>query len=105
VILFSTSGVGDPLQRVSTSGGACTVLTRPEGGSGHYYPEFLPDGKHFVYVVRGGDEGRQGLYVSSLDAGFDNAAPRRLLGDASAAVFAPSATGKKSELCTSQTQC
>ena len=56
-----------PLQRVNASGGACTVVTKPEGGNSHGDPEFLPDGKHFVYVVRGGDEAKRGLYVASLD--------------------------------------
>ncbi len=40
VIVFSTSGVADPLQRVNASGGPCGVLTHPEGGRGHVHPEF-----------------------------------------------------------------
>jgi Tol biopolymer transport system component len=92
VILFSTSGVSDPIQRVNASGGACTVVTHPEGGSGHVHPEFLPDGKHFVFaVVRGCDETKRGLYAASLD----DPTPRRLLGDVSSAMFAPSTAGKK----------
>jgi len=63
----------------------------PEGGSSHAVPEFLPDGRHFVYVVRGGDEAGRGLYVAALD----NPTPRRLLPDESGAVFAPSTTGRK----------
>ena len=90
VILFSTSGVNDPLQRVNATGGACTVITHPEAGTTHVAPEFLPDGKHFVYVVRGDNEAARGLYLASLD----NPAPRRLLTDDSSAVFAPSTTGK-----------
>jgi Tol biopolymer transport system component len=95
VILFSTFNVGDPLQRVNASGGACTAATKPEGGHSHAIPEFLPDGKHFVYVVRGGDEATRGLYVASLDTALDNSASRRLISDESGAVFAPSTTGKK----------
>jgi serine/threonine protein kinase len=91
VILFSTSGVGEPLQHVNAAGGACTVVTKPEGDTSHAFPEFLPDGSHFVYVVRGGDEAKRGLYVAALD----NPAPRRLLADESSAVFAPSTSGKK----------
>ena len=90
VILFSTSGVNDPLQRVNATGGACTLLTHPEAGTTHIAPEFLPDGKHFVYVVNGDNEAARGLYLASLD----NPAPRRLLTDDSSAVFAPSTTGK-----------
>jgi hypothetical protein len=29
-------------------------------------PSFLPDGKHFLFVMRGADESRQGIYVASL---------------------------------------
>jgi eukaryotic-like serine/threonine-protein kinase len=91
VILFSTSDVGAPLQRVNAAGGACTVATKPEGDSSHVFPAFLPDGNHFVYLVRNGDEAKRGLYVAALD----NPTPRRLLADESSAVFAPSTTGKK----------
>ena len=91
VILYSGSGVGRPLQRVNASGGGCTVITKPERGSRHSDPTFLPDGKHFVYVVGDGDEAGRGLYVDSLD----HPAPRRLFADVSSAVFVPSTTGKK----------
>ena len=92
VILFGTEGdMSTPLRRVSATGGACTVVTRPEGGSRHSSPEFLPDGKHFLYVVTEGDEAKSGLYVSSLD----NPAGRRVLADQSSAIFARSTTGKK----------
>ena len=93
VILFGVnpSGVSAPLQRVNASGGACTAVTMPEGESRHVHPEFLPDGKQFVFVVTGGDEAKRGLYVASLD----NPAPRRLLADQSSAIFMPSTTGKK----------
>jgi serine/threonine protein kinase/WD40 repeat protein len=91
VILFSTSEVGAPLQRVNAAGGTCTVVTKPEGDSSHAFPEFLPDGNFFIYLVRGGDEAKRGLYVAALD----KSAPRRLLADESSAVFAPSTTGKK----------
>ena len=89
VILFTSAG--EPLRRVSTSGGVCDAVTKLEGGSNHLFPEFLPDGKHFVFVVLGGDEASQGLYVSSLD----DPAPRRLLAGVSGAVFAPSPAGKE----------
>ncbi len=91
VILFSTNGVSDPIRRVNAAGGACVAVTTPEGDSRHLFPEFLPDGKHFVYLVNGGDEAKRGIYVASLD----NPIPRRLLSDVSSAIFAPSTTGKK----------
>ena len=90
VILFGTAGIGASIQRVNSAGGACTAVTMAEGDSRHAFPEFLPDGKHFVYLVRFGDEAKRGLYLAALD----NPTPHRLLADDSSAVFAPSTTGK-----------
>jgi serine/threonine protein kinase/dipeptidyl aminopeptidase/acylaminoacyl peptidase len=90
VILFSTSGIGDPLERVNAPGGACTQVTKPEAGITQRFPEFLPDGKHFVYSVQGGDEAKRGLFLAAMD----DPTPRRLLADNSGAIFAPSTTGK-----------
>jgi hypothetical protein len=38
---------------------------RKEGS--HRWPTFLPDGKHFLYIVRGGMPEHNGVYVGSLD--------------------------------------
>jgi Tol biopolymer transport system component len=89
VILFSTSGVGEPIQRVNAMGGPCTPVTKPVVDSRQQFPKFLPDGKHFVYSVRLGDESKRGIYVAALD----DPTPRRILADDSGAVFASSATG------------
>jgi serine/threonine protein kinase len=64
VILFGSS---QGLMRVAASGGTPAPVTRlvpPE--TGHLYPEFLPDGDHFLYLVRSGDSKGRGIYVSSL---------------------------------------
>ena len=44
-------------------------LDAARGGSGHRWPQFLPDGRHFVYFSRtpGGSESDKGVYFSSLD--------------------------------------
>jgi Tol biopolymer transport system component len=86
VILFS-GGFGESgIQRVSANGGACTAITKPEAGTNHRFPEFLPDGKHFLYFVDSGDETKQGVYLSAVDNPSDG---RRILTDRSSAVFAP----------------
>ena len=54
-------------------------------------PVFLPDGRRFLYVARGGTAESSGIFVSSLD-GTEN---RRLLADVSPTVFAPSAEGHR----------
>jgi eukaryotic-like serine/threonine-protein kinase len=58
------------LYRVRADGGAPTALTIG-GGSDRdqdLYPQFLPDGRHFLFLRKSIDLGREGLYVGSLDS-------------------------------------
>lgn len=65
VILFGTAA---GLRRVSASGGGATPLTEvAEGETGHGYPQFLPDGRRFLYFVASADQEVQGVYASALD--------------------------------------
>ena len=84
-ILFTTSFAG-PLHRVAATGGEVTQVTRidPPRTSGHILPQFLPDGRHFLFFAFGSPEG-EGIYLGSLDSGDT----RRLARSNSAAVFAP----------------
>jgi serine/threonine protein kinase/Tol biopolymer transport system component len=69
VILVGNRGNG-PLQRVPASGGVAvevTAVDRSRGERSHTFPSFLPDGKHFVYFIRGQDRAA-GMYAGSLDA-------------------------------------
>jgi eukaryotic-like serine/threonine-protein kinase len=86
VILFG-SDTG-PLRRVNATGGSCDPVTRTESGSVRGFPNFLPDGKHFLYTVTQGDEARRGIYLASLD----DPSGRRLLTDVSSANFVPSSS-------------
>ena len=67
VILFAPS-TQSGLFRVPASGGAATPVTAVEapGEYGHVYPQFLPDGRHFLYLDRALPE-RKGIYIGSLD--------------------------------------
>jgi len=52
VILFSP-GAYDPLYRVPASGGTPVPVTRfvdPQHESSHRWPQFLPDGRHFLFL-------------------------------------------------------
>jgi serine/threonine protein kinase len=89
VILFV--GNSGPLQRVNASGGACTPVMKGGADENDDSPAFLPDGKHFLYRAKGGDESARGIYVASLD----NPAGQRLLTDQSSVVFAPSTHGSR----------
>ncbi len=80
VIVFSPSP-GGPLYRVSASGGVPQQLTHLDvklGESTHRWPYFLPDGNHFIFLIRRPStetEPGDSLYMASLDS----PQPRRLL--------------------------
>ena len=66
-ILFAPTAAS-PLSRIPANGGEPTVVTQiqsPEQ-TDHRFPQFLPDGRRFLYYARGTPEGR-GIYVSDLD--------------------------------------
>jgi serine/threonine protein kinase/Tol biopolymer transport system component len=75
VILFSATGEGSVIMRVSASGGTVspvTALDRENGETQHWAPFFLPDGRHFLYVAigtrSGGPASVNGIYVAALDS-------------------------------------
>jgi serine/threonine protein kinase len=84
-IVFAPS-VAEPLMRVSPTGGAVRpVTTLGAGQTGHYHPQFLPDGRRLLYKSGGSDETR-GVYLGSLDG----SPPRRLTSLPASGVYAPS---------------
>ena len=78
VILFSP-GVSAPIMRVSARGGAAEQVTRPDSTTGpaHRLPQFLPDGKRFLFSSTLGGSSTNGVYLTSLD----KKPPLRLLTD------------------------
>jgi len=80
-ILFSPHP-GSPLMRMSANGGEPVAATsfEPRQHQGHFAPQILPDGRHFLFFVNGRPEAR-GVYVGTLDA---KDVKRLLDGDASA---------------------
>ena len=68
VILFD--GIrGDPIQRVSASGGAPVVQVKPSGKETNTaWPEFLPDGHHFLYMANGQKPEDDVYRIGSLDS-------------------------------------
>jgi serine/threonine protein kinase/Tol biopolymer transport system component len=68
VIVFSRSG---GLFQVSAAGGEPTPITKVDesrGEAAHVMPRFLPDGRHFLYLVRSGKPEITGIYLASLDS-------------------------------------
>jgi hypothetical protein len=69
VIVAGSTGGGSPLLRVPASGGQLTPITAlAESESAHLWPQFLPDGKHFLYLRVSSDAAKEGIYVGSIDA-------------------------------------
>jgi Tol biopolymer transport system component len=65
---------GGPLSRVPAMGGSPTPITSlsEHAQREHHWPQFLPDGKHFLYIAQGAvsliNAGESGIYVGSLDS-------------------------------------
>ena len=70
IILYQPEQTGTGLYRVPASGGApapATQLNSERKEIVHRYPQFLPDGRHFIYWVWSASEENTGIYVGSLD--------------------------------------
>jgi len=84
-ILFGSSS--GPLYRVPADGGTPQqVTTLTAGQSSHRFPQFLPDGKRFLFLALGTPEAR-GIYLASLDA---KSVTRVVAGEFPYAFLAPS---------------
>ena len=68
VILFGSHA--DGLYRVPAAGGAVTPVTTLDASRQeirHMFPSFLPNGRHFLYLVESAQRQHTGIYVGSLD--------------------------------------
>jgi len=86
-ILFSP-GFNSPLFRVPASGGTPQPVTKLNASlqeTMHRWPQFLPDGKHFLFYARGDSSQNSATYATSLDGGE----PKLLVRGDSSAVYAP----------------
>jgi Tol biopolymer transport system component len=85
VIVFAPMNSGG-LMRVAATGGPPTVVTQPtHSANSHRWPQFLPDGRHFLLLVGLGDPSTRGVFVASLD----DARLERVVDHETAALFAP----------------
>jgi serine/threonine protein kinase/Tol biopolymer transport system component len=82
-IIFNAASSG-ALSRILRDGtlGMATQLQKDQGS--HRYPQFLPDGRHFIYYALGKPE-VSGVYVGTLDS----MESRRILSSDAQAVYAP----------------
>jgi Tol biopolymer transport system component len=84
------------LFRVSASGGVPSVLTKIDparGETSHRWPFFLPDGRHYLYLVANfaspGDVSGMGIYERSLDSSSE----KPVSSARSSVAFIPSSSG------------
>jgi len=69
-ILYSPETTGAGLYLMSANGGAPVAVTRLNAARhdiAHRFPQFLPDGRHFIYWVWSAAEENTGIYVGSID--------------------------------------
>ncbi len=69
VIVFAPSNAG-PLMRVDATGGApapATSLDAARKETGHRFPFFLPDGRHFLFAALPAPQAQFDIFVGSLD--------------------------------------
>jgi Tol biopolymer transport system component len=70
VIVFAASSAGR-LSRVSSNGGAVTDVTAldtAKGETGHRFPAFLPDGRHFLFAALPAHAAMLDIFVGDLDS-------------------------------------
>ena len=81
MIIAGASGAGaSPIVRVPASGGQTTPITViAPGETVHLWPQFLPDGKHFLYLRASNDSAKSGVYIGTLDAKPEQQSMQRLL--------------------------
>ena len=86
-ILFAPN-VNTPVYRISASGGTPQPVTKTSagaGGIGDRWPQFLPDGKHFLFYAHGNVPQNDATYAASLDG----SEPKLLAPGDSNAAYAP----------------
>jgi serine/threonine protein kinase len=70
VILFSLGG-GSGILRVPATGGLATSATKLDQAAGetrHAWPQFLPDGRHYLYFSKNANSRKSAIYVQELDS-------------------------------------
>jgi len=70
IIVFSGQA-NSPISRISASGGVVTAATTFDPDKSvlqQYWPQFLPDGRHFLYYQRSSKPEYRGVYVTALDS-------------------------------------
>ncbi|MGH9255514.1 MAG: protein kinase domain-containing protein [Vicinamibacterales bacterium] len=84
VIVFAPSSTGGLMSVVATGGTPVPVTSLAAGQGSHRWPQFLPDGRRFLFLMFLGEVETHGVYVASLD----DAEPTLVLAAETAAAYA-----------------
>ena len=79
VILFAADAA-DVIRRVTASGEVVAQTAFSKADTSHRWPQFLPDGRHFVYFARSADDRASVIRLASLDTGEDRVVVRSGVG-------------------------
>ena len=94
IIAGSSGGEASPILGVRASGGGVVPVTvLDEDESAHEWPQFLPDGKHFLYERVSSDPEKTGIYIGSIEAAPNRQSRERLLAADRQAYYAASPGG------------
>jgi serine/threonine protein kinase len=91
ILFVPGPGPSGRIHRISEDGGVVTTVTHFDSSQqeeGHYWPQFLPGGRTFLYFVRHSDPEKFGIYAGSLD---DPSKKRWIAMTTSAGVYVPGA--------------
>jgi len=91
VIIFSDRSA---IFRVPSAGGVPVQITAVDLArqeTGHIFPRFLPDGRHFFYTRRSLDERNSGIYLGSVDLRPEQQSSKPLVKSFWAVEYSPSA--------------
>ena len=87
-IVFAPDVIGSGLSRVSAEGGTAepiTLVDASRGETSHWWPVALPDGIHFLYLVRSVNDDHRGIYIGRLDRPAARPGERLFFSDSGAA--------------------
>ena len=84
-------------QALALSGEPLTLLDESRAETSHWWPVALPDGVHFLYLVRSLDDERRGIYLGRADQPAAHAGERLFYAESSVA-YLPIAGSDEAEL-------
>jgi Tol biopolymer transport system component len=96
-IIVFTPNVQTNLYRVSASGGdpaSVTTIDASRAENSHRWPQFLPDGKRFLYYARTGNPAESGIYAGWVDPA-KRSDRKLILKTGSNAMYAPPIEGAR----------